>query len=60
MDSFDEWKLRKKFSTFCNVDEHCIEHCTANQIANLILEKLQEWRIEMELAAVILDSCTSS
>jgi hypothetical protein len=52
--------LGKKFSTFCNVDEHCTEHCTANQIANLILEKLQEWRIEMELVAVVLDSCTSS
>uniref|UniRef100_A0ACD5VTX7 Uncharacterized protein n=1 Tax=Avena sativa TaxID=4498 RepID=A0ACD5VTX7_AVESA len=51
----DEWKLRKKILNFVHVDENF----TANQIAILILEKLQEWGIDRKLAAVVLDNCTS-
>lgn len=52
----DEWKLRKKILNFVHVEEHF----TANQIANLIVEKLQEWGIDRKLAAIVLDNCTSA
>jgi hypothetical protein len=50
----DEWKIRKKILNFVLVEEHF----TADQIANLILEKLHNWGIDRKLAAVVLDNCT--
>ncbi|KAK3165176.1 hypothetical protein QOZ80_1AG0029900 [Eleusine coracana subsp. coracana] len=50
----DEWKLRRKTLNFVHLEEPF----TADQITNLILEKLHDWGIDRKIAAVVLDNCT--
>jgi hypothetical protein len=52
----DEWKLRKRILNFVHMEEPF----PADQIANLILEKLHDWGIDRKVAAVALDNCTGS
>lgn len=50
----DEWKVRKKILNFVHMETPF----TADQIANLIVEKLHSWGIDRKLAAIVLDNCS--